>query len=99
MTLTIIGIGTAFSTLAVLALLTSLLRYIDTKLGLSKLENNYTLEKSPGKDKALAAAIAVSLALEAGTIQLDTSSHLTAGPEEWQPAENNITKQPNDNEC
>ena len=97
-TRTIIGIGTAFSILALLALLTSLLRYIDSKLGLTKSEKDNTLQKSPGKDKALAAAIAVSLALESGSIQPQTSPHDYARSETGQPAEEHINKQPNDNE-
>tara|TARA_B100001123_G_scaffold142641_1_gene165806 strand:+ start:653 stop:802 length:150 start_codon:yes stop_codon:yes gene_type:complete len=49
------------------------LKYIDGKLGLTKSNETFALQKSPSKDKALAAAIAVSLALEEGTIKIDRS--------------------------
>ena len=49
------------------------MKYIDRKVALSISNETFALQRSPSKDKALAAAIAVSLALEEGTIKIDRS--------------------------
>ena len=69
LTITIIGIGTAFSLLTVLSILTAALHYLAKALStISTRTAPETVDDKEKRDKALAATIAVNIALSQGHV-------------------------------